>query len=611
MSRSRSLAAAIAMAGIATLTVTASAAERVAALAARPAARTSKTSRAPARLRVAISFPKSVQAKPVDGRVIFIVSTDSSKEPRFQIADGDATQQMFGVDVNALAPGVAARIDGATLGYPRKSLSDIPAGVYWVQGVLHVYETFRRSDGHTVKLPPDRGEGQQWNLAPGNLYSTPRRVRIDPAREGTLSITLDKKIAPFDSVPDTKYVKHISIISDRLSKFWGRPVALGAVVLLPDGWDTHPQARYPLAINHGHFQRDIYVWRESPPDPKLPPSDEKAIAEYCPNGHEGDLCTKYGYERVVQQYGYDFFKRWTSPGFPRAIMITIEHANPFYDDSYAVNSENLGPYGDAITYELIPYIEKTFRGLGPWARSVYGGSTGGWEALGVQVMYPDEYNGAWVACPDPIDFHNYTSVNIYEDTNAYYAPGPWKRSPRPGERDYLGRTRTTVQLMNQRELVLGDKSRSGGQWDIWEAVFSPVGTDGYPQRIWDKRTGVIDRKVAEYWREHYDLVHIMRRDWATLGPKLRGKLTINVGLSDNFYLNNAVYRAEDFLKNASNPPADAKVDYGQRDEHCWSGDHEHANAFSRLTYESRLLPDMSAHWLKTAPAGADTVSWRY
>jgi hypothetical protein len=276
-----------------------------------------------------------------------------------------------------------------------------------------------------------------------------------------------------------------------------------------------------------------------------------------------------------------------------------------------VNSENLGPYGDAITYELIPYVEKTYRGLGPWARALYGGSTGGWEALGAQVKYPDEYNGAYANCPDPIDFHAYTVVDIYRDTNAYFAEGPFRRTPRPGQRDYLGQTRATLEQMNLREQVLGTKSRSGQQWDIWEAVFSPVGADGYPQRIWDKTTGRIDPQVAAFWRDNYDLVHIMRRDWATLGPKLRGKITLNVGLSDNFFLNNAVYLAEDFLASARNPPAEAKVDYGLRDEHCWSGDHSTANAFSRLTYHSRFIRAMADHWTATAPGGADVKGWRY
>ena len=231
---------------------------------------------------------------------------------------------------------------------------------------------------------------------------------------------------------------------------------------------------------------------------------------HCPNGHELSLCTKFGYERLQQEKAYEFYKEWTGPGFPRVLLLTIQHPTPYYDDSYAVNSENNGPYGDAITYELIPYVESHYRGLGAWARAVYGGSTGGWEALGAQVKYPEDYNGAWVNCPDPIDFHAFTTVDIYHDGNAFVSAGPWRTTPRPAERDYFGRTRVTMEQSNQKEAVLGSKTRSGGQWDIWEAVFSPVGADGYPKRIFDKRTGVIDTTVAAYWRDNYDLVHIMR-----------------------------------------------------------------------------------------------------
>jgi len=563
------------------------------------------------RLRVALSFPASMSDKPLDGRMLLLLSTDGSQEPRFQISDNDRTQQVFGIDVSALSPSKDATFDAGVLGYPVASLSDVRPGEYWVQGLLHVYDTFSRSDGHTVKLPPDRGEGQQWMIAPGNLYSAPQKVRIDPSADTVIRVSLEKKIPPLPDIADTTYIKHIRIQSDRLTKFWGRPMYLGAILVLPELWESHPAVRYPVAIFHGHFQREVFPWRETPPDPKLPPADLGNIARYCPNGHEGELCTKYGYERVLQQYGYELYNLWRSPGFPRVIMVNIQHANPYYDDSYAVNSENLGPYGDAITYELIPYIEKTFRGIGPWARGLYGGSTGGWETLGAQVFYPDQYNGAFANCPDPIDFRRFTNVNIYEDKNAYFIEGPWRRTPRPGYRDYLGQTLATIEQMNTRELVLGTKSRSGGQWDIWEAVYSPVGADGYPQRIWDKRTGAIDPTVAAYWRDHYDLVHIMERDWPTLGPKLRGKITLNVGLSDNVFLNNAVYLAEQFLKSAANPPADAKVDYGLRDEHCWSGDHEHVNAISRLTYSNRFIPLLAEHWRKTAPSGTNTSSWRY
>jgi hypothetical protein len=567
-------------------------------------------------LRVALTVPaagrdSARRGRPLDGRMLLLVSTDSSAEPRFQISDGVGTQQVFGVDVEGLQAGGEVVVDASTLGYPVRSLAELRSGEYWIQGLFHAYETFRRGDGHTVKLPPDRGEGQQWNLAPGNFYSAPRKVRLDPAAGGTLRIALDSAIPPIPDEPDTKYVKHVRFLSERLTRFWGRPTYLGAIVLLPEGYDTHPQARYPLAIYHGHFQRQAPDWRETPPDDSLRPPDLAGIARYCPNGHEGAQCTRYGYARLQQQMGYEFYRKWTGPDFPRVLVLTIQHANPYYDDSYAVNSENLGPYGDAITHELIPFVEKTYRGLGPWARALYGGSTGGWEALAAQLFYPDEYNGTWANCPDPIDFHAYTTIDVYGDTNAYYSAGPWRRTARPGERDYLGRTRSTVEDQNIKELVLGTRSRSGGQWDIWEAVFSPAGADGYPRRIWDKRTGVIDSSVAAYWREHYDLVHIMRRDWARLGPKLRGKINLNVGLSDNFFLNDAVYLAEEFLRSTTNPPADATVDYGARDEHCWSGDHAHVNAISRLTYNERFIPKMVAHWLRTAPAGADTTSWRY
>jgi hypothetical protein len=145
---------------------------------------------------------------------------------------------------------------------------------------------------------------------------------------------------------------------------------------------------------------------------------------------------------------------------------------------------------------------------------------------------------------------------------------------------------------------------------VWQSVYSPVGADGYPKPIWDKRTGAIDRAVAAYWREHYDLTHIMRRDWATLGPKLRGKLRIYVGDMDNYYLNDAVYLAEEFLRSAR-PAADAVVDYGDRAEHCWNGDHTRPNAYARLRYPQMVLPWTVERMLMTAPRGADVRSWRY
>jgi hypothetical protein len=549
-------------------------------------------------VRFSVTFSKDRSAKALDGRLLLLLSTDPSAEPRFQISDSLRTQLVFGLDVEDWQPTAPAIVDDKAFGYPVRRLSELKPGEYYVQGLLDRYETFHRADGHVVKLPMDRGEGRQWSRAPGNLYSTPEKIRIDAANGADVAVVLNQEIPPIEEAKDTTYVRHVKIRSELLTKFWGRPMYLGAHVLLPQGFDTHPQARYPLVIFHGHFPSDFDGFRPEPPDPDLKP-------DYSERFHLS------GYNRIVQQEAHRFYQTWTGNGFPRMLIIEIQHANPYYDDSYAVNSANLGPYGDAIMKELVPYIEKNFRGIGQgWARFTYGGSTGGWEALAVQMFYPDDFNATFAACPDPIDFRAYTVVDIYKDRNAYFSEGPHLRVPRPAMRNYLGHVLTTMDEVNAYELALGSKSRSGQQWDIWEAVFSPAGADGYPQRIFDKETGDIDPKVAEYWREHFDLGYILKRDWATLGPKLRGKIHIYCGDMDTYYLNNAVYLVEDFLKEA-NPPADAEVKYGDRFEHCWNGDPNLPNAVSRLRYNTMYVPKILERIEKSAPAGADLTSWRY
>ena len=561
-------------------------------------------------LRFEVHLAPGVVEGPITGRLIVVLDTHETKEPREHVTDVDRTAQIFGIDVRDLGPGGTATIEGDVLGYPIRSLAGLPPGPVRAQAVLHRYETFRRSDGRVLDLPPDRGEGQQWQLAPGNPVSPPVRVVIDPRAGGTVTLTLDHLIPPLPPTPDTKYVKHVRYRSERLSRFWGRDVYLGAIVLVPEGWDTHPRQRYPLVLAHGHFANEISGWRETPPDPKLPPADAAGIARDCPDGHD-DLCDEHGYERVLQEGGWRFHQLWTSARFPRVLLVQIQHANQFFDDSYAVNSENLGPYGDAIYLDFLPELEKQFRGLGPWARGTYGGSTGGWEALSAQLLYPELFNGAIVACPDPIDFRRFVTVDLYEDRNAYFTSGPFRQTPRPGSRFNMGDIRSTMEQDNLHELVVGTHSRSGGQWDIWEAVYAPVGPDGYPRRVWDKWTGEIDPETVRFMKEHYDLGHILTRDWATLGPRLRGKLIeIDVGRADTFFLDGAVRRFEERVRALRNPTPQFTFDYGATDGHCWSGDHEHLNAFSRLTYHERFIPKLVEGWVKAAPPGADVTGWR-
>lgn len=533
-----------------------------------------------------------------DGRVILIITPDGATEPRFQVKQSYDAPQIFGVNVDGMAPGSSVEISTGTLGFPAMDMSELPAGDYYVQAVLHKYDTFNLSNGKTVKLPAARGAGQNWRLEPGNVISAPKKVSFDPAGKAVIDVTLDSVLPEIEEPEDTKYIRHFKIRSEKLSEFWGTDVYLRGHVLVPEGFDENPDAKYPLAIFHGHFPADFGGFRTTPPDPDLECVYSERFDEPC-------------YNRIEQQEAYDFYKKWTSDDFPRMLIVEIDHSNPYYDDSYAVNSENLGPYGDAITYEFIPALEEQFRGIGEgWSRFVYGGSTGGWIALAVQVKYPDEFNGAFAACPDPIDFRQMMTTNIYEEENAYYYKGPFTKVAKPGKRNYLGHVPYSVEMENRWELVLGDKSRSGQQWDIWEAVYSPNGPDGYPKRIWDKETGEIDKEVAAYWRENYDLRYIMERDWKEIGPKLQGKIHLYTGDMDNFYLNNAVYLTEDFL-NKTDPPYMGEVTYGDRDEHCWNGNPDLPNAYTRLHYNWMYVPKILERIEKTAPEGADLTSWRY
>ena len=557
---------------------------------------------------ITVIFPTAQSATPLDGRVLLLLSndpksaTDPNSEPRWQIDDGINSQMVLGVTVDGWKPGEPLVIGDNATGYPRASLKDVPPGDYTVQAVLNIYETFHRSDGKTVKLAPDRGEGQHWNMAPGNLMSKPRRVHIGTGAK-PIDVILDRVMPPVKTDPDTKYIRHLRIQSALLTKFWGTPMYLSAIVLVPEGFDAHPEAHFPLMIFHDHFVDSFDDFRVTPPDPAIKP-------KYSERFHLPD------YNHIQQEESYKNYQAWIAPGTPRVLIAKLQHANPFYDDSYAVNSANVGPYGDAIETELIPAIEKQFRGIGQgWARFVYGGSTGGWESLAVQMFYPDHYNGAFVACPDPVDFHAYMTANLYDQDNMFYLPGANKEVEQPAMRDYEGHTLMSMRDNVAYEAALGDHGRSGDQFDIWQAVYSPTGKDGYPQPIFDKKTGKIDHKTAEYWRKNYDLDAILQRDWATLGPKLRGKLHIYVGADDTYFLNDAVYLMEDFLKQTGTAghgvPYEGEVKYGPRAEHCWNGDPTQPNWFSRLHYNQMYMSQILERIQKTAPAGADLTSWRY
>lgn len=551
--------------------------------------------------RIEVTIPTKAH---LTGHLILVISKKMGKdapEPRMQMDEIYTSAQAFGVDVKDLASGMPIIIGDKTIGYPRRSLADLDPGDYMVQGVFNVYEQFHLASGKTLWLPPDKGEGQHWNRKPGNPYSTPVRLHIDPHSHTTLKLSLDKVIPPIAGTdsdptviaakqPGAKWLRYIHFRSEKLSHFWGRDMYLGAWVLLPDGFDQHPNAHYPLIVYQDHFHPGFAApvpFVTNPPSGPHPGAREIA--------------------------GYRFFQDWTSGRLPHVLLLYVQSPNPYYDDSYNVDSANVGPYGSAINEELIPAIERQFRGIGQgWARATYGGSTGGWESLATQIFYPDMYNGTYTACPDPIDFHAYENIDLYNDTNAFVRKGDFGEMPIAADRKPDGTITGLVGDEYRYEYVLGTHSRSSEQWAIWQAVFSPVGEDGYPKDVIDPLTGTIDKSTVTYWREHYDLTSILQRDWATLGPKLEGKLHLTVGDGDTYFLNNAVHLLQESLENTRNPHSDATFQYGPRMPHCYTGGpSEYTMLQNRDTWAQRVIPQMVNHMLKTAPPGADIKSWRY
>jgi len=508
--------------------------------------------------RVQISFAPGARSEPVTGMVYLAISKDNRTTP-IQQTDPEGVP-LFSKYVEQLKPGTAVTFGAEDRGHPVRSVADIPAGEYWVQPFVNVYTRFPRSDGHTVSMHMDQWEGQNWKRSPGNLYGDPVRMRIDPAASSPIALVADKVIFLIKEPADTEMVKRIRIQSQILTKWWGQPIYLGATVLLPKDYDKHPDVKYPVNYIQGHFSTRA-------PD---------------------------GFGR-----GGEFDRLWLAEDTPRFIFVSLQHPSPYYDDSYAVNSENNGPYGDAIMQELLPAVEMRFRVIRqPWARMLSGGSTGGWIAAAHQIFYPDFYGGSFASCPDSVDFNYHQIVNVYKDPNAYYIEHGWMKVDRPTERRPDGNIASIMKDENHYELTVGHKSRSGGQWDIWEATFSPVGKDGYPMRIWDKETGVIDHAVAEKWKK-YDLLDVLKTNWATLGPKIGHKLNVYVGDMDSYYLNDAVENLNAFWTKSGNPGEMGEIVFQRRAPHCWG------------PRAPELLEKMTKQIEKYAPAGADKTSWRY
>jgi hypothetical protein len=522
---------------------------------------TGRASESPGPLKISVSFSQAVHAQPITGRLLVMFSHKNEPEVRFQTGWIE-TPPVFGVDVHQLQPGKSGVVDDRVPGFPLRKLEELPPGDYYVQAFMNVYTQFRRSDGHVIWAHNDQWEGQDFMRSPGNLYSAVHKLHIDPKHGGTITLTLDGVIPPLPPAIDTKWVKHIKIQSKLLTQFWGRPIYLGAVVLLPRDYDANSQARYPVIYRQGHF-------KESPPfgfSTEDIPETENDREFRVPNGFET---------------GYQFYQAWNADDFPRVIAVAFQHPTPYFDNSDAVNSANEGPYGDAIMTELIPYLEEHFRMIRqPFARALAGGSAGGWEALALQLYHPEFFGGAWIFNPDSVDFRRWELMNVYEEENAFLVDprtipsgirSEWWPLERSLERDPDGQPIATVRDAVALEDVLGSHSRGAGYFAGSDPPYNPVGGDGYPRPLFNHKTGKIDRSVVLYMRDHgYDLREYAASHWTAIGPQLIGKLHFYCGDMDNWYSNLSVYLFDDFLRASANPHYPGSFEYGRpMKQHGW------------------------------------------
>ena len=554
----------------------------------------------PAALRFRISYSSNTRRESITGRVFLAFARGGEKEPRLEPA------LYFSADVESWQPNQTVTLDDSIRGFPIKYLRELTPGDYFVQAIANIYTEFHRSDGHTTWAHMDQWEGQEFRVSPGNLVSDAKPIHFGAAPM-TVDLQLTRVLPPIEIPPDTKWVKRIKCPSKLVSSFWGHPMYFGATVLLPKGYDEHPATHYPVIYLQGHFTRQAPL--NFAPDARggrgcKPIEVRQNTKVNLPDPMED--CDDTGPELTMPESRAEFYQSWISDHFPRFIIVTFQHPTPYYDDSYAVNSANVGPYGDAIMQELIPYVEQHFRIIRkPYARMLTGVSTGGWEALALQIYHPDFFGGTWSFAPDPVDFRSYEHVNIYKDENAFVVPGKYEGIDIVRYSERLPGTDDPVLSMRDDSwhcAAFGSNNRSGIDIDNWEAVYGPVGNDGYPRPLWDKVSGKIDHSVAQYMKEHgYDLRAYLEANWPSLGPQLTGKLHVITGDMDDYYLNQSVYFLQDFLESTRNPYYGGSFDFGRPMKgHGW-----------QPMTTADLIRTMAKYIEGHAPAQDETAAWHY
>jgi hypothetical protein len=441
------------------------------------------------------------------GRIFLFIAEPGSREPRLNTWP-NKSNRIIATNLNNWDSSKPFKFDGTSelIKSVDISLNNLPNGKYLVQVLW------------------DQDFSESRINAPGNLYS--ETITVELTKNKVIDLPLTKIIQP-TKLAEHKLLKEVDIKSDVLSEWWGKEMRLKAAVVLPRNFYEQSNQKYAVRYN---------------------------IAGY------GGRYTRAS--RFLNNMEW-----WTSEKAPEILNVYLDGEGPF-GDCYQLDSENSGPYGTALVNELIPYIEKEFRGTGtPDSRFVEGCSTGGWVSLALQLFYPDFFGGCFSYSPDQVDFENCQLINIYKDENAFYNEHDYLR---PLVRDVSGEPILSQKDFIQFENVLGYSDTyvtSGGQFSAFTALFSPKGENGLPKPMFDPISGEIDWEVAETWRK-YDLKDYVKTNWKTLGPKLQGKIWAWTGDMDNFYLNPALRAFDEMLKTMDNPKSDASVNFTPMKGHC-------------------------------------------
>ena len=449
-------------------------------------------------VQIAVS-PEMQQSFQKGGRLLLHVTTQGEKEPR---SKSEITIGVTPMNWNPTQPFLIDTKNKNLLSNGLEKLSEQHSEKYYCQ----------------VVYKQNRDDGNE-NVA-GNCYSQVDSFNL--SKDVKLKLTL-QAIIPAATIVDHKFVKTVVIQSKRLTEFSGRPRFLKAAVLLPSGYFDNPGKAYPIC--------------------------------YRAPGLNGRYTAING-----QMKDKSFTDWWFSKTAPQVIYVYLDSQGP-YGDTYQVDSENNGPCGKALTEELIPAIEKLVN-YNPESKKRYltGMSTGGWVAFGLQVLYPDFFDGTWSYSPDPVDFGHYGLIDIYQDATIFYNHYGYLQ---PGRRTIYGEPTYSMLDWIKGENVnswTNDYRVSGGQFGAYNAVFGPKGKDGLPSLMFDPVTGNIDHAIAKQW-EKYDLKKILEKNWSELGPKLQGKIWIWTGDMDGLYSNVATRFLKMFLDKTENPTSDAKISF--------------------------------------------------